>query len=55
MSQTFHARPSTGFMTVDLGKQGRQTGYIRIPHSPHEDAWGVTQVPIGIIQNGKLM
>ena len=45
-------RPSTGFMTVDLERSGAQTGYIRIPHSPHEDAWGVTQVPIGVIKNG---
>jgi predicted deacylase len=53
MSQTIKVRPSTGFMTVDPDKQGSQSGYIRIPHSPHEDAWGVTQVPIGIISNGR--
>ena len=53
MSQTSKARPSTAFMTVDLDKMGRQSGFIRIPHSPHEDAWGVTQLPIGIISNGK--
>ena len=53
MSHTIKARPSTAFMTVDLDKQGRQSGYIRIPHSPHEDAWGVTQLPIGVISNGK--
>ena len=53
MGQLIEPRPSTGFMTVDLDKAGRQTGYIRIPHSPHDDAWGVTQVPIGIMSNGK--
>jgi len=24
-----------------------------IPHSPHDDAWGVTAVPIAMIRNGK--
>jgi N-alpha-acetyl-L-2,4-diaminobutyrate deacetylase len=52
MSETNRLRPTTGFMTVDLDKPGRQSGFIRIPHSPHEDAWGVTQVPIGVISHG---
>jgi len=25
---------------------------VMIPHSPHEDAWGVTRVPIAVIANG---
>ena len=23
-----------------------------IPHSPHDDAWGVTRIPLAVIQNG---
>jgi N2-acetyl-L-2,4-diaminobutanoate deacetylase len=46
-------RPSTAFLTVDLDKPGRQVGFLMIPHSPDDDAWGVTRVPIGIVANGR--
>ena len=36
-------RYSTAFLTVDLDKPGKQSGYVRIPHSPHDDAWGATR------------
>lgn len=45
-------RSSTAFLTVDLDRRGKQSGYLRIPHSPHEDAWGVTQIPVVVIANG---
>jgi hypothetical protein len=45
-------RLSTAFVTVDFDRPGRQTGFVMIPHSPHDDAWGVTRVPIAIIANG---
>lgn len=45
-------RRSTAFLSVDLDKPGKQSGYVRIPHSPHDDAWGATQVPISVIANG---
>ena len=45
-------RATTAFATVDLDKPGKQTGFVMIPHSPHEDAWGVTRIPIGVIANG---
>lgn len=44
---------STAFTTVDLEKPGKQLGFVMIPHSPHDDAWGVTRVPIAVIANGK--
>lgn len=44
---------STAFTTVDLEKPGKQVGFVMIPHSPHDDAWGVTRVPIAVIANGK--
>ena len=46
-------RPSTAFLTVDLDKPGRQVGFLMIPHSPDDDAWGVTRVPIGIVAGGR--
>jgi N2-acetyl-L-2,4-diaminobutanoate deacetylase len=53
MDQKVTARPSSAFLTVDLDKQGRQAGFLMIPHSPHEDAWGATRIPIGVIANGR--
>jgi predicted deacylase len=45
-------RPSTAFLTVDPDRSGKQTGFVMIPHSPDDDAWGATRVPIAIIKNG---
>jgi predicted deacylase len=47
------AKPTTAFANVDFERQGRQIGFVMFPHSPHDDAWGVTRVPIVIIANGK--
>lgn len=52
MRQAVAPRPSSASLTVDLEAPGRQVGFLRIPHSPHEDAWGATQVPIAVIANG---
>jgi predicted deacylase len=46
-------RSSTAFATIDLDRAGKQVGFIMIPHSPHEDAWGVTRVPVAVIKNGE--
>ena len=45
-------RPSSVFVTIDLDKPGKQTGFVMIPHSPHDDAWGATRIPIAVIANG---
>ena len=45
-------RQSSAFATVDFDRAGKQVGFIMIPHSPHEDAWGVTRIPVAVIQNG---
>lgn len=42
----------TAFSTIDLDKPGKQIGWIMLPHSTHDDAWGVTRVPIAVISNG---
>ncbi len=43
---------SPAFTTIDLDKPGKQIGFVMIPHSPHDDAWGVTRLPIAVISNG---
>jgi N-alpha-acetyl-L-2,4-diaminobutyrate deacetylase len=45
-------RTSSAFTTVDFDRPGKQVGFVMIPHSPHEDAWGVTRVPIAIVAHG---
>lgn len=52
MRQAAEVRPNTAFTTVDFDRQGKQVGFVMIPHSPHEDAWGATRVPIAVISNG---
>lgn len=47
------ARSSTVHTTIDFDKNGKQTGFFNIPHSPHEDAWGAVRFPICVIANGQ--
>ena len=43
---------STAFTTIDLDGPGKRVGFVMIPHSPDDDAWGVTRLPIAVIANG---
>lgn len=43
---------STAFTTIDLDAPGKQVGFVMIPHSPDDDAWGATRLPIAVIANG---
>lgn len=43
---------STARTTIDFGRPGKQVGFVDIPHSPHEDAWGATRIPIAVISRG---
>lgn len=42
----------TAHTAIDFGRNGKQSGFVDFPHSPHDDAWGATRVPISVIQNG---
>lgn len=37
---------------VEFDSDGKQTGYLRVPHSVHRSAYGWIAVPITVIQNG---
>jgi predicted deacylase len=43
---------STARTNIDFDRSGKQLGFIDIAHSPHEDAWGATRIPIAVIKNG---
>jgi predicted deacylase len=37
---------------IDLAAEGKQTGYLRLPHSVHRSAYGFLAMPIVSIRNG---
>lgn len=37
---------------VDFDAEGKQAGYLRVPHSTHRSAYGWVPVPITVIRNG---
>jgi N-alpha-acetyl-L-2,4-diaminobutyrate deacetylase len=43
---------STARTSIDFDRNGKQVGFVDIPHSPHEDAWGATRIPLAVIKNG---
>jgi N-alpha-acetyl-L-2,4-diaminobutyrate deacetylase len=45
-------RISTARSSIDFDRPGKQVGFVDIPHSPHEDAWGATRLPLAVIANG---
>ena len=52
MLDTPQTYTGNAFTDIDFDKPGRQACFVSFPHSPHDDAWGVTQVPIAVIANG---
>ncbi|CAB3876012.1 succinylglutamate desuccinylase/aspartoacylase family protein [Achromobacter anxifer] len=43
---------ATVFTDIDLDAQGRQAGFLHIPQSPHDDAWGTVRIPMAVLANG---
>src|SRR5258708_112891 len=37
---------------IDFEKQGKQHGFLSVPHSTHESAYGRIQIPIVCVNNG---
>ncbi|MGI9333692.1 MAG: succinylglutamate desuccinylase/aspartoacylase family protein [Gammaproteobacteria bacterium] len=44
--------PTPVFSDIEFERDGRQIGQLNLPHSPHEDAWGVLPIPIAVLKNG---
>ena len=38
--------------TIDFDRRGTQHGFLRLPHSTHESAYGWIPIPISVIANG---
>jgi N-alpha-acetyl-L-2,4-diaminobutyrate deacetylase len=46
-------RPSPIGATVDFDADGIQHGFLRLPYSRDDSAWGSVMIPITVIRNGK--
>ena len=46
-------QPSRITTDLDFNADGKQIGYLRLPHSVHRSAYGSLAMPIAIIKNGK--
>ncbi|WP_027062240.1 N(2)-acetyl-L-2,4-diaminobutanoate deacetylase DoeB [Mesorhizobium loti] len=46
-------RPSPIAPTVDFDRDGIQHGFLRLPYSRDDSAWGSVMIPICVIRNGK--
>ena len=44
--------PSPIQTDLDFDRDGKQIGELHLPHSPHEDAWGVIPLPVAVLRNG---
>jgi N-alpha-acetyl-L-2,4-diaminobutyrate deacetylase len=51
--QSETVQPSPVTPTIDLDKQGVQHGFLRLPYSRDDSAWGSIIIPIAVIRNGK--
>jgi len=40
------------FATIDFDREGLQHGFLRIPYSRNDSAWGSVMLPISVIKNG---
>lgn len=39
--------------TVDFDRQGVQHGFLKLPHSRDDSAWGAVMIPVSVIQRGE--
>jgi N2-acetyl-L-2,4-diaminobutanoate deacetylase len=53
MAQTQTLRASPIAATVDFERDGVQHGFLRLPYSRDDSAWGSVMIPIAVIRNGK--
>ena len=39
--------------TIDLAAEGVQHGFLRLPYSRDDSAWGSVMIPLTVVKNGK--
>lgn len=48
-----HLRPSPISATVDFEANGVQHGFLRLPYSRDDSAWGSVMIPVTVVKNGE--
>lgn len=48
-----NTKPSLVKPTVDFDKDGIQHGFLKLPHSSDDSAWGAIMIPITVVRNGE--
>ena len=46
-------KPSPVKSTIDFGQDGLQHGFLKLPHSHDESAYGSVMIPISMVKNGE--
>jgi N-alpha-acetyl-L-2,4-diaminobutyrate deacetylase len=46
-------RPSAITPTVDFDQDGIQHGFLKLPYSRDDSAWGAVMIPVAVIKNGR--
>ncbi len=46
-------KPSPITATVDYAADGVQHGFLRLPHSRNDSAWGSVMIPVTVVKNGE--
>jgi len=52
-ASTADEQPSRVRCDIDFDRSGRQAGYLRAPQSRNTSGWGVVEIPIYVLNNGK--
>jgi N2-acetyl-L-2,4-diaminobutanoate deacetylase len=50
---TAAARPSPVAPTIDLEARGKRHGFLRLPHSRDDSAWGAVMIPVCVVRGGE--
>jgi predicted deacylase len=45
-------RPSHIWTDIDYGRDGKQVGYLHLPHSVTRSAYGTIAIPVAVVRNG---
>ncbi len=51
--QPSQLRPSPISATVDFEADGVQHGFLKLPISTDESAWGAVMIPVTVVKNGE--
>jgi N2-acetyl-L-2,4-diaminobutanoate deacetylase len=49
---TANLRPSPVAPTIDLEAEGKRHGFLRLPHSRDDSAWGAVMIPVCVVRRG---